>query len=275
MQYRMCYFMIFSILILFLLTGCSFDDNGSIDVEMGIIDVNVLSISDDRPAEVVIGVEGINSNTCGGSANVYYERDGDTIRVWATKSVYKGFEPCGEAITDVYGTVTVGQLAVGEYKIMIDDQERIRFRVEDDAGYVLRKPFVENVSFVLKKTDGSELIDSHVDIDEMVQVLMTFTGYFDSKCVPVFTALMPKDKKVGIQSDSYGVMHDIFAIDVYGEVQITSGCLSLVGPSQKEYGHYYWGMPYTTTVALGMFSYGDYIFSVNGEIASFSIKTQM
>lgn len=74
--------------------------------------------------------------------------------------------------------------------------------------------------------------------------------------------------------DSDGVMHDIFAIDVYGEVQITSDCLSLVRPSLKEYGHH-WGMPYTTIVALGMFSAGDYIFTVNDEVASFSIKTRM
>ena len=123
--------------------GCDYP-HGHKDVDMGIYAVVISSVSSDRPAEMVIGAYGAHSNTCVSSgAKVYANRDGNKIYLTAKKEISLGPGDCGDAVTEVYGEVTVKNLEVGEYIIMGDgpfeyyeDYELGRLRVESDVAYM-------------------------------------------------------------------------------------------------------------------------------------------
>ena len=82
------------------------------EVDIGIEAVDILSISQERPVEVLIGAVGSHFNTCvNRDANVYYEREGNTIRLWASMKILDGYGViCGDAVTEAYGEVSVGNL---------------------------------------------------------------------------------------------------------------------------------------------------------------------
>lgn len=126
--------------------GCDYLD-GHKDVDMKIDAVVISSVSNDRPAEVVIGAYGAHYNTCVSGAKVYANRDGNKIYLTAKKEIPLGPGSCGDAVGEVYGEVTVKNLEVGEYIIMGDvpfeyyeDYELGRLRVESDAAYMQIKP---------------------------------------------------------------------------------------------------------------------------------------
>ena len=131
-----------------LFIGCDYLD-GHKDEYMPIEVAALVSISDDRPAEVVIGAFGTHYNTCVNSeAKVYASRDGNKIHLTAKKEVPLGFGGCGDAVSEVYGEVTVKNLEVGEYIIegdwinreYKDNYEVGRFRIEPDAAYMEIEP---------------------------------------------------------------------------------------------------------------------------------------
>jgi len=128
--------------------GCGFiGTKESVPVEK----VGLLYVSENRPATVLIGVLGWHHNTCvDGDAKISADRDGKTIHLTATMRVYSGFGGCGDAVSDVYGEVTVRNLEVGEYKVMYGDRELLKFRIAEDAGYVKSGPIVEYLEFTMK-----------------------------------------------------------------------------------------------------------------------------
>lgn len=129
--------------------GCS-RDSGIIDVPIispieddeildgwDIVDIwggNVeISISESRPAEVIVTVYANSSNTCISIHQVHQERMGDTIFIRATillpnDSAVFAFA-CGAAETEVEEQVSIGMFTVGEYKVNVNGIEHI-FRVE-------------------------------------------------------------------------------------------------------------------------------------------------
>ena len=147
MLYRISGILILAGLVV-LITGCDYLD-GHKDVDMPITVAGLVSISDDRPAEVVIGVFGFNNDTCVNSeGKVFADRDGNKIHLTGKMEVPLGPGGCGDAITDVYGEVTVKDLEVGEYIIVgnfknteyKDNYEVGRFRIESDAAYMGVEP---------------------------------------------------------------------------------------------------------------------------------------
>ncbi len=130
------------------LLGCS-RDSGIIDVPIispiedneipdgwDIVDIwgeNVeISISESRPAEVIVTVYASSSDTCISVHEVHQERIRDTIFIRATillpndSAVF----PCGAAETEVEEQVSIGMFTVGEYKVNVNGIEHI-FRVEE------------------------------------------------------------------------------------------------------------------------------------------------
>ncbi len=131
-----------------LFTGCDYLD-GYKDEDMPITIAGLVSISNDRPAEVVIGAFGYNNDTCVNSeGKVSANRDGNKIHLTGKMEIPLGPGGCGDAITDVYSEVTVKNLEVGEYiiegdflhKEYKDNYEVGRFRIESDAAYMEVEP---------------------------------------------------------------------------------------------------------------------------------------
>ena len=131
-----------------LFTGCDYLD-GHKDKDMPIEVAALVSISDDKPTEVVIGAFGTHSNTCVSSeAKLYASRDGNKIHLTGKMEIPLGPGGCGDAVSAVYGEVTVKNLEVGEYIIegdwisigYTDNYEVGRFRIESDAAYMEVEP---------------------------------------------------------------------------------------------------------------------------------------
>ena len=99
---------------------------------------SILSISDNRPAEVTIGWMTGVANGCSGATGVSAKRDGNNIYLAIKTSQSTGaFFTCTQAVEDKYGAFTVKNLEVGEYIIRGHHykKELGRFRIEPDTAY--------------------------------------------------------------------------------------------------------------------------------------------
>ncbi len=98
--------------------------------------VYILSISEDRPAEMRIGwME--NVIDCEDATGRAAQRDGNTIEITIDVSDWKG-AICHELSREVYGEFTVKNLEVGEYIIKSGDREYREFgrlRIEPETAY--------------------------------------------------------------------------------------------------------------------------------------------
>lgn len=126
--------------------GCS-RDSGIIDVPISPIEDNEISdgwdivdisgrdveisISESRPADVIVTVYATSVDTCISIHEVDQERMGDTIFIRATILLPSGSVVfgCGDAITKVEEQVSIGKFTVGEYKVNVNGILHI-FRVE-------------------------------------------------------------------------------------------------------------------------------------------------
>ena len=243
---------IIGILVLILFIVVSFIGCGSLfseETDMPIEKIGVLSVSEDRPATVVIGVLGSHSNTCvDGSAKVSADRNGKTIQLTATMRVSTGFGgACGDAVSDVYGEVTIRNLEVGEYKVKSGSHELLKFRIAADAGYVKSGPIVDYLEFTIKTPDGVELPFPYDTTSETVQVTMGVVGYFDSKCVPYL--------KTHIERDRWGTIE----VEISGEVPIVNTeCALMINPNEIYRNPSYYG-----EIDLGTLSVDHYTIKVN------------
>ena len=251
-----------SIGILILVGVVSFIGCGSFfseKTDMPIERIGILSVSEDRPATVVIGVLGSHSDTCvDGSAQVSADRDGETIQLTATMRVSTGLSLCGDAVSDVYGEVTIRDLDVGEYKVMSGSRELLKFRITADAGYVKSGPIIEHVDFTIKTADGVEVSDPRPDIEtsEPVQVTMGVVGYFDSKCIPDLKTHIELDNQWSEWGDTGDYTIDV---DILGEVRIVNTeCAPMIHPNKTNLSS-----SYAAEIELGMFSVGWYSIRVN------------
>lgn len=90
-----------------------------------------ISISESRPAEVIVTVYANTNDTCISIHEVHQERMGDTIFIRATILLPSGSVvfACGDAITKVEEQVSIGKFTVGEYRVNVNGILHI-FRVE-------------------------------------------------------------------------------------------------------------------------------------------------
>ena len=175
-MYRISSIIISTVFVIFFI-GCDYLD-GHKDADMGIHAVVISAVSSDRPAEVVLGAYGAHYNTCVSGTKVYTNRDGNKIYLTAKKEIPLGPGSCGDAVTDVYGEVTVKNLEVGEYIIMADgpsiyhkDYELGRLRIESDAAYMQMKPtkmYADMFGKTYRGTDKLDVILSPIVFEDTV-----------------------------------------------------------------------------------------------------------
>ena len=102
-------------------------------------DAAVLSISDNRPADVMIGAFLWHSNTCvNPEAEVFADVIGATIHLTGKMDACSMGCICGDAVTETYGEVKVKNLEVGEYSIESPKGNVLtRLLIQSDTAYVL------------------------------------------------------------------------------------------------------------------------------------------
>lgn len=255
-----------------LFTGCDYLD-GRKDEVMGIHVAALVSISDDRPAEIVIGAFGTHNNTCVNSeAKVHASRDGNKIHLTAKKEVPLGPGLCGDAVSEVYGEVTVKNLEVGEYIIegdwinreYKDNYEIGRFRIEPDASYTeiepiklyskaYRKlPTELDVILSPKVPDDGEFEDTSYHVKIVVDIVKL---YRDNCYEPIY--------KTDIERTG-----DVINLNIWRLVStIDSGCLLEMSPDGV-FDLYYGSK---AEIDVGIFSPGLYTVFIKGEEFYFNV----
>ena len=166
---------------LFCCTGCGFLD-GSEEYEASPHEAYILSISDDRPAEVVIGGIYYFPTTCGSATGASVERDGNDIYFAIKVSEPTGPGDCGDAVTEVYGEATVKNLEVGEYIIKGkgDHFEFARIRIEPDTAYTFVN--FSYLNFIIKAVTLND--KEHIgDTYHVTAVLGLPAGWYN--CEPI------------------------------------------------------------------------------------------
>ena len=254
---------VFALFVVISFTAC--DSDLSKEVRMEIDQISILSVSEDRPAEVLIGVVGPGSNRCPNlEANVDADRKGGTIRLSATMDVPTGIVDCVAPIITVYGEVAVGNLEVGTYKVVQDDRELLHFHIAADAGYVYLGPVIECIDVSMKTRDGVEQVGSSVETSDPVHVTISVKGYFNSECMHYLKTHMYRDEFPGRWKIVY--------VDISGDVPIiNTQCALPIDPYQNPVDSP--DDAYSNVIDLGTFSAGDYKVIVNGKSTWFSIKS--
>ena len=260
-MFRIYYLLMFIVLFI---TGCGYLD-GHRDEDMEIVAAHIVSISESRPAKVVIAGHGLNNNTCVNSTGKLSAKlKGNKIRLSAKKEVPIGPGGCGDAITEIYAEDTIS-LDEGEYAIVgNDDTELGRFRIEQDAAYV--DVDIVNFSLIIfppsSEAEGQEDITFNLKLG--VDLYLYNEIFYLNECVP--------DIKVDINRSG-----DIVNIDISRVVPITdTGCKIRVdpyeamerrsNPSKRRSFE-----PYNTQIELGTFSKGSYRMTINGSEHPFDL----
>ena len=252
------------IFVLFVIVSCIGCDRDENEISFaGLIAIGIVSISEDRPAEVLINVAGLGGVGCGPKPfrNVYADRVENTIFLKPT--VLKGSGAGGaytcSAIEELYGEVTVKDLEVGEYRIVANDREHLRLRIEKETAYVLLKPIIRDITVQIKTSEGIERFDSFqdpwIETAEPVQVTIGVVGYFDYGIGCEFEEMTNIEREA--EDINVDISSEVLIADCMADIIFIDG-----GP----------GYGYDAEIDLGLFGPGDYRVNVNGHEVRFSIQ---
>ncbi len=246
-----------------LFTGCDSLD-GSKDVDMWIEAAGIVSVSDDRPAEVVIGAVGAHSNTCvSRNVEVSATREGNDINLTAKMEIPFFPSLCGDAVTGVYGEVTLKNLKMGEYKILDDSSRELgRFRIEEYAAYVDIEPIING--FIISRPvfrDNDELEDTSY----FVKASIGIEEVHETGC----ELIIPRTVLWTDREDTEAVIN----IDIKRRVPNADspcGVISLYQPTEV-----YGAWIHNTEIHLGLFSAGTHRVVIDGMNYIFEIPLQV
>ncbi|MCY3721405.1 MAG: hypothetical protein OXG97_04215 [Candidatus Poribacteria bacterium] len=276
-MYRVNGILILAVFIV-LFTGCDYLD-GYKEENMPITIAGLVSISDDRPAEVVIGAFGSHRNTCVKlEGKVYANRDGNKIYLTGEMEIPLGPGACGQAITDVYGEVAVKNLEVGEYIIEGDsiNTEIGRFRIESDAAYMeiepakmyskkySKSPSELDVIFSPTVPDDGEFKDTSYHVKIVVDIVKFYidnADLLDEYKDPCYEPIYKTD------IDRTG---DVINLNIWRLVPtIDSGCTLKMSLGADASAPWYGSMK--AEIDIGMFSPGLYTVFIKGEEFYFNV----
>ncbi|MCY3723045.1 MAG: hypothetical protein OXG97_12565 [Candidatus Poribacteria bacterium] len=145
------------VLLVVLFIGCDRVFYKTVDIRIQAVDI--VSISEERPAEVRFVVGGIKADGCDPSIQmVSAERMGNTIVLEATGSEEKfdsGGYYCTLEVEATGGEIVVKDLEVGEYKVATHDgRELLGLRIEKGAATVVRKAAIGDITVEIKTSEG-------------------------------------------------------------------------------------------------------------------------
>lgn len=236
--------------------------------DMPIHAASIVYASKDRPAKIIIAASGSYRNGCGGSADLNYRLEGNNIMLSAKQKVSRGV--CTQAVIDVYAETEINGLDIGEYVVCYKNCiELIKFRVGHDAIYVKESPMINNVSFVIKNSDGLELQNIEDDLGSR-------QNYIGANLV-VYESYDPVDVAVIAEGHFYGncIQHldthinesKPFAkyVNISGYIPLNdTECCLPKDPRNIFPSVYYEPTPYyRSKIHIGTLSEGQYYIGVN------------
>lgn len=251
---------------IFCYTGCSALDDDAHEVNAASPHaVYLLSVSDNRPAEVTIGWGFYAKNGCDGVRGGTAQPDGHTIYLAIEEIIYTGPNDCADILGLTHGEITVKNLEAGEYIIKgkhdntelgsFHDQygnietELGRFRIEPDTAYSLTVP--RHLHFMIDPIALNT--DEQKGDTYQVTASMYLEGYYDIGCEPIFKTDVERTQDV-INIEAWQVIPKKNCQIILDEYKATA---------QHERKH--------INIALGTFSTGSYTAILNGIESTFEV----
>ena len=208
---------------------------------------SILSISDNRPAEVTIGWMTSVADGCWGATGVSAKRDGNNIYLAIKTSQSTGSSfACTLAVEDKYGAFTVKNLEVGEYIIRghHHKKELGRFRIEPDTAY-------STITTVPRfRVDDEEKEDTY-----HVTAVLPLYGSRKIGCEPIV--------KMDIEHTQDAINIAAWEVIPKTDCQIIQDIFLI--PDQYE------SKRIDIDIDLGTFSTGSYIVIINGSEYTFEV----
>ncbi len=234
---------------IFYSTGCDFL-NDSEEFEGSPHEAYILSISDDRPAEVTVGWKYYASDGCISATGVSAERGSNNIYLTIKESIYTGPDECTAAVEEIYGEFTVKNLEVGEYVIKGNDdntEEFGRLRIEPNTAY----SFVgfRRLNFIIKAVTPND--EEHIGDTYHVTAVLGLPGEYN--CEPIV--------KTDIER-----MQDVINIEAWQVVPKTD-CQIILDPFNTTDQH----ERKFIDIDLGTFSAGSYTLIINNIEDTFEV----
>ena len=233
---------------IFCCTGCSvmddivYEEEYEVDIYEGASPhaVYILSISEDRPAEVRIGWMYHAGDGCTGATGRSIQRAGNTIEVTIDVSIARGpGAVCTLATHEVFGEFTVKNLEVGEYIIKSGDREFGWLRIEPETAYSFID-FTFSPRFTIKAVTPNA--EEHIGDTYHVTASAHLPGAYN--CEPIIKTTIAR-------------MRDVINIEAWQVVPKT-GCLVV------DYGNYTdQHKTKSIDIDLGTFSAGTYTVIIN------------
>ncbi len=212
--------------------GCSlYEDDGHLVIEDAYIEGIEISISESRPAQVMVTATASHRNTCVLSLEIHQTRSGNTISLWGEMEVIEG--TCGQAVTEIQKQVSIGEFTIGEYKVIAGDLE-FAFHIEDDESWIIRKPIIEDIEFLLSESRPA-------------QVSVNVEGYFCGLGLPFFETHQRQEE-------------DTLYIQITSKVPSSIPCPL----GTRDFLRHAWGIgKYEKEISIGEFMPGHYRVVVN------------
>ena len=241
---------------IFCCTGCGYLDDFENDYEEfegSPYEAYLLSISDNRPAEVTVGWKYYASNGCNGATGVSAERDSNNIYLTIKESIYTGPDDCTTAEEEIYGKFIVKNLEVGEYIIKGNDdntEEIGRFRIEPDTAYGFIIP--DRLGFIIDPIAANN--DEQKENTYHVTAVLRLGGWYDeTNCESIV--------KTDIERTQNVINIEAWQIIPKTNCQIILGDFNITAQHERK----------SIDIDLGAFSTGWYAAIINANAYTFKV----
>jgi len=215
-------------MILFMSAGCERFYFKTVNIRIEAVDI--VSISEEKPAEVLFVVGGVMGD--GGDPSiqkVHAQRVGNTIFLKAT-GLKERFDSgryahytIPQSTTD---TIVVKTLEVGEYKVARHDGfELLQFRIEKGAAYVGQKAGIGDITVEMKTSEG--IVMDTLKYPYRASYVVRKAGTEDREVVPYPFVV----RKAGIE----GIAVEYPIVYVAGPVQVSIGIEASLTREAGEY----------------------------------------
>ncbi|MDE0017043.1 MAG: hypothetical protein OXU51_12695 [Candidatus Poribacteria bacterium] len=223
----------------------------------------ILSISDNRPAEVTIGWKHYVANGANSASGRGAQRDGNNIYLTIIETIYTGPNASTQEAKEVYGELTVKNLEAGKYIIkrshdntelgqlrIHNNTELGQLRIEPDTGYSFIGFYIPD--FMIDPIGLNT--DEQKGDTYQVKVRLRLKGYYKIGYEPIL--------KIDVERTQ-----DVINIEAWQVIPKKNGQIILdpsgITADQHERKH--------IDIDLGTFSTGSYTAIINGVEYTFEV----
>ena len=215
--------------------GCSYEeDEEEYVIETMPIHSFEISVSESRPADVTVQVEGFSIG-CDSYHETRHWIEGNTINIEVTvrHPTGSGFD-CPSALFDYHEQINIGSFANGEYIVKVKGPTHFpaKFRIEDDESWIIKELDIAYHNIVISKSRPA-------------QVSVEVNGFFFQECLEFLETHHTRDGNT-------------INIKIAGKIPVSGNCSPKFGdvPYAAE-------SAYQSVIDIGTLTQGSYEVIIN------------